>query len=128
MDEPRRSITRRALGSRGEEIAARFLSAAGYRILARNWRVGRYEIDIVARRGGDVVFVEVKTRRPGPQPAAESITPSQRRNIRHAAAAWIRSHPHLGSAFRFDLVAVTWPEGGPPRVEHIPAAFDAHGP
>jgi len=119
---------RRELGRRGEDLAASLLRGAGYRVLSRNWRAGRYEIDLVGSRGGEVVFVEVKTRRPGPQPASESVTPAQRRNIGRAAAAWMRMNPGVGRSFRFDLVAVTWPENGGPRVRYIPGAFDAHGP
>lgn len=119
---------RTTLGRRGEELAARLLRGAGYRIVSRNWRAGRYEIDLVGVRRSEVVFVEVKTRRPGPQAAAESVTPAQRRHIRRAAAAWMRQNPGLGDSFRFDLVAITWPEGAGPSVRYIPAAFDAHGP
>ncbi len=117
-----------ALGRRGEDLAARLLRGAGYRILSRNWRAGRYELDLVGALGDEVVFVEVKTRRPGPQCASEAVTPLQRLNIRRAAAAWMRAHPRVGGSFRFDLVAVTWPRSGGPRVEYIPGAFDAHGP
>lgn len=119
---------RQALGRRGEDLAARLLRGAGYRILSRNWRVGRYEIDLVGARGDEIVFVEVKTRRPGPQPASESVTPAQRRNIARAAAAWMRTNPRVGREFRFDLIAVTWPENGGPQVQYIPAAFDSQGP
>jgi len=119
--------SRAALGRRGEELAARLLARAGYRILARNWRTGRYEIDIVGLRLGVVAFVEVKSRRPGPQPASDSLTRAQRRRIGRAAAAWMRQNPGVGHSFRFDLVAVTWPRDGAPRVEHIADAFDAGG-
>ena len=127
-EQARPHSDRRELGRRGEDLAASLLRGAGYRVLSRNWRAGRYEIDLVGSRGGEVVFVEVKTRRPGPQPASESVTPAQRRNIGRAAAAWMRANPGVGRSFRFDLVAVTWPENGGPRVRYIPGAFDAHGP
>lgn len=95
----------------------------GFRILARNWRAGRLELDLVAERAGEVVFVEVKTRRPGPQPAREAMTWRQRRTLRRAAASWMREH-QMGRAFRFDLLAVTWPARGSPRIEHIPAVLE----
>jgi putative endonuclease len=123
-----RLLEREALGRRGEDLAAHLLRRTGYRILARNWRAGRYEIDLVGIRRGEVVFVEVKTRRPGPQSASEAVSPAQRRNIGRAAAAWMRKNPGVGSSFRFDLIAVTWPEGHGPRLNYIPGAFDAHGP
>lgn len=119
---------RKELGRRGEDLAASLLRGAGYRILSRNWRAGRYEIDLVAARDGEVVFIEVKTRRPGAQRASESVTTAQRRNIGRAAAAWMRANPREGLSFRFDLIAVTWPQNGGPRVRYIPGAFDAHGP
>ena len=117
----------RALGRRGEDVAADLLRRTGHRILARNWRSGRYEIDLVVMRRQEVAFVEVKTRRPGPQSPSESLTPTQRRNIRRAAAAWMRLNPGIGTSFRFDLAAVTWSEGERPRVRYIAGAFDADG-
>jgi putative endonuclease len=111
------------LGRSGEELAARFLEKAGYRVLARNWRAGHSEVDIVALHGGTVAFVEVKTRRPGPERPIESLTPRQRRTLRRAAEAWIHAHPGIGNEFRFDLIAVEVAEGRPPRVEHLANAF-----
>lgn len=111
------------LGRKGEELAVRFLEQAGYRVLARNWRAGRREVDIVALRQGTVAFVEVKTRRPGPERPIESLGPRQRRALRRAAEAWIHSHPGIGKEFRFDLIAVEAVEGGEPSVEHLTNAF-----
>ncbi len=101
----------------------RFLESAGYRTLARNWRAGRRELDIVALRDGIVAFVEVKTRMPGPEEPLESLTPRQRRGLRRAAEAWIHSHPGVGREFRFDLIAVQAGGGGTPRIEHVTNAF-----
>lgn len=75
-------------------------------ILDRNWRSGRCEIDLVAREGDVVAFVEVKARRPGPEDPLEAVRPDQRRRILRAARAWIHAHPGVGSRFRFDVVAV----------------------
>jgi len=116
------------LGRRGEELAAGLLRRDGYRILDRNWRAGRYEIDLIGIRRGEVVFVEVKTRRPGPQPVAECLTSAQRNHIGRAAAAWMRENPAVGRTFRFDVVAISWPARSPPRIRHIPGAFDSTGP
>ena len=116
------------LGRRGEDLAAGLLRRDGYRILARNWRAGRYEIDLIGIRSGEVVFVEVKTRRPGPQPVEECLTFSQRHHIGRAAGAWMRENPGVGRTFRFDVVAISWPARSSPRVRHIPGAFDANGP
>ncbi len=118
---------RAELGHLGEEIAVRSLCRKGYLILARNWRSGRNELDIVARQGPVVVFVEVKARRPGPQPAAQALTPRQRRRLARAARDWIGAHPLEGIEYRFDVVAVTVLPGKSPSVEHIPDAFHADG-
>lgn len=115
------------LGRLGEDAAIEHLRRSGYHILARNWRTGRSEIDVIASCGDEVVFVEVKTRRPGPQSPEEALTPAQRRRIMRAAASWMRTH-RLGRTFRFDLIAVTVSRAGRLRVRHIRAAFDAHGP
>ncbi len=111
------------LGRRGEELASRYLERVGHRVLDRNWRTGRRELDVVTLDGAMVVFVEVKTRRPGPERSVEALSPRQRRDLRRAAEAWIHSHPGVGAEFRFDLVAVEWEPGGSPRIDHIPNAF-----
>jgi putative endonuclease len=111
------------LARRGEDIAAGYLKSRGLEILARNWRTGHRELDIVALDGRVVAFVEVKTRRGGPQDPLEAITRAKRREVRRAAASWIRAHPRVGMEFRFDAVAVRFKEGRQPTVEHIPNAF-----
>jgi len=77
----------------------------------------------VARRGDLVVFVEVKTRRPGPQEPQDALTAAQRRRIRRAAERWIHAHPTIGREFRFDLVAVDVRGSAKPCVRHVEAAF-----
>ena len=111
-------------GRIGEEIAAAWLGRRGLRVIARNWRAGRGEIDIVASEGRTIVFVEVKTRRlgPGGRPG-EAVDRRKRRVLTRAAGAWIAAHPGTGGAFRFDVVEVTLAAGGPPLVDHWPDAF-----
>ncbi len=111
------------MGRSGERLARARLERDGYEILDRNWRSGRYELDLIVRREGVVAFVEVKTRVAGPQCAVDALAPAQRRRIRRAAESWIHAHRGVGREFRFDLVTVDVPHGGPPRVEHIPDAF-----
>lgn len=94
-------------------------------ILARNWRAGRRELDLVARDGDVVAFVEVKTRGPGPAAPLEAIDRAKRRDLRRAAEAWIHAHPGVGREFRFDAVGVRLAPGARPEVEHVPAAFFA---
>jgi uncharacterized protein (TIGR00252 family) len=88
-----RAMSGKPLGDRGEALAARHLAQAGWRILDRNFRVGRKEIDLVARRGEVVAFVEVKTRAGlGFGHPLEAITWRKRREIQQVAAAWIDRH------------------------------------
>lgn len=113
----------RRLAERGEEIAVQYLRALGLRILDRNWRSGRRELDVVAQEGDVVAFVEVKARRAGPQDPLEAIDRVKRREVRRAAAAWIRQHPGAGKEFRFDAVGVQFEDGRDPAVQHIRNAF-----
>lgn len=110
-------------GRRGEDAAAGYLRRAGWRILARNWRFGHKEIDVVAERAGVVAFVEVKSRkRDGLGHPLETITASKRRDLGTAARGWIARHGRPGQSYRFDAVyVVRGPRG---RVlEHVPDAW-----
>jgi putative endonuclease len=109
------------VGISAETRAAVYLMAKGYRILARRFRSPVGEVDIVARRGRVLAFVEVKARNRFDD-AAESLLPRQRHRIAAAAAAWLADHPdHAERHIRFDAVLVA--PGRLPR--HIPAAFEA---
>ena len=117
---PERQVAFR-LGLSAESRAAAYLIAKGYRIVARRWRSPAGEIDIVARRRGTLVFVEVKARE-RLDDAAEAVVMRQQRRIIAAAEAWLARHPDdANSAIRFDVVLVA-PKSLP---RHIPAAFDA---
>lgn len=108
------------VGLSAESRAAAYLIAKGYRIVARRFRSPVGEVDIVARRGRVLVFVEVKARNQLDD-AAESLLPRQQRRIAAAAAAWLAEHPDdIDSHIRFDAVLVA--PGRIPR--HIPAAFE----
>lgn len=111
------------LGRWGEDVAARHLERAGFRILDRNWRAGRLEIDLVVRDGGTIAFVEVKTRRPGPQHPAEAIDRRKRARLRKAAARWITTHAERAREYRFDVVSVSVGPNGRGTVRHDPGAF-----
>jgi putative endonuclease len=114
-------------GRAGEETAARHLEARGWRILARNWRAGHKEADVIVERDGIVAFVEVKTRRGRScGHPLESITPRKRREVEAVALEWLRTDgrglpgpPRI----RFDAVAVHLRPGREPRVEHLPDAW-----
>jgi putative endonuclease len=104
-------------------MAARFLERAGWTVTHRNFRMGRKEIDLVARRDGVVAFGEVKTRAgPGYGHPLEAITWKKRREIQQVAAAWIDRHGQDSDVYRFDAVAVTF-GGREPRVDHVEDAW-----
>ncbi len=114
------------LGDRGEAIAARYLRRRGYRIVGRGVRTGLGELDLVAVDGRTVVFVEVKTRQSGQQGhPAEAVDLAKQRRLTLLATAYLKNHGLLNHSARFDVVAVTWPDGRRPHVEHIRNAFDA---
>jgi putative endonuclease len=109
------------LGISAESRAATYLMAKGFRIVARRWKSSVGEIDIIARRGRLLAFVEVKARDRFDD-AAECFTVRQQRRIAAAAAAWLADHPDdADSDIRFDAMLVT--PGRLPR--HIPAAFES---
>ena len=118
---------RQSLGKIGEDLACRELERRGYAILARRYRRHGGEIDIVARDGATIVFVEVKAREDAAfgEPA-EAVTPLKQRRIVHAAMDFMVRHPRGECACRFDVVAVQV-NAGEPRVEVFPNAFDASG-
>lgn len=118
---------RRALGIAGEERAAAHLAARGYRILARNARAGRVELDLVAMRGRLLVIAEVKTRRSRSGGAPEeAVDHRKRERLVQGAAAWLAEHPRARVAqVRFDVVACEWDAGRGWSVRHLEGAFDA---
>ncbi|MBA4611828.1 YraN family protein [Stappia taiwanensis] len=92
------------LGLRAEARAALFLRLKGWRILARRYRAAGGEIDIIARRGRVIAFVEVKARAT-PQAALDAITPASQRRIAAAARMWQSGRTDLArSTLRFDAV------------------------
>ena len=110
------------LGKKGEEEAANFLTKKGFYIMHRNWRCGQLELDIVARDGDEIVFVEVKTRRNTyfgyPD---EAIDDRKIRRIVSAAGAYVRYYS-INLPIRYDVVSVIGME--PPfEIEHVPDAF-----
>ncbi len=117
----RRGAERR--GRRAETLAAWLLRAKGYRILARRYRVAVGEIDLIARRGRTIAFVEVKQRQSRAE-AAEAVTAAGRRRVARAASLWLAAHPAAAALdLRFDVIMCV-----PGRLpHHLPGAFDAGG-
>lgn len=125
----RRSVRTPPLGERGETAAAQALKRAGYRILERNRRLGRFEVDIIAAQGDTIVFVEVKTRMSSDDPFApeDNVGYTKRQHLRQAARHYQFEERNLeGRYFRFDIVSVVYPEGArKPKVEILENAFGA---
>jgi putative endonuclease len=117
---------RRTLGAAGEDAACAHLERRGYRILARNARADRVELDVVAERAGVLVFVEVKTRR-GDRcgAAAEAVDARKQARIARGAAAWLRASRRRVRRIRFDVITCEPAPRGGFRVTHWEAAFDA---
>jgi len=117
------------LGAQGEALAAEFLQDKGLRIVARGSRDRLGEIDLVALDGKTVVFVEVKTRRSGDAGhPADAVDARKQRKLTTLAVSYLKRHGLLGSAARFDVVAVIWGSGDEaPQVEHLRGAFSATG-
>jgi putative endonuclease len=111
-------------GKTGEEIAAAYLSRLGYEIVERNFRCPRGEIDIVARDGGTLVFIEVRSRRTDNYGSSlESVGYSKQKKLSLVAAYYLNSHGLYDIEARFDVVAVTFSPFRP-EVELVRDAFD----
>ena len=117
---------RRRLGAAGEAYAAVHLERRGYRIIDRNVRAGGVEIDLVARRARQIVFVEVKTRRGRRHGAPEEAVDARKRaRLVRGAAAWLRSHDVRPKRVRFDVIAVDVAPDGGFALRHLEGAFEA---
>lgn len=115
---------RRALGAAGEDLAAAWYEAEGYRVVARNWRCRDGELDLVVARPGVLVFCEVKTRRSdaygGP---AAAVTYVKQQRIRRLALQFLREQAVRAPSLRFDVAAVHTRRGHAPTIEVLEAAF-----
>ena len=113
------------LGLLGEELAFHFLSAQGYKILLKNYECLFGEIDLVAKEGGSLVFIEVKTRSSEAKGVpAESVTFQKRHQITKVAQYYIKRYGIKDVPCRFDVVSVSMPPGETPVIELIPNAFN----
>jgi putative endonuclease len=116
--------TRAQRGARGEELALEFLAQRGYRLVVRNHRCPRGEIDIVAWDGDVLCFVEVRARTPSRfGTALETIDARKMHRIVCAARDFLRSLPAPWPAMRFDAVGVQLTQ--PPSFELVQGAFEA---
>lgn len=117
-------ISKTRLGSKGEKMAAGFLKNKGMEILHQNFRYGHKEIDIIAKDGDTIAFVEVKTARSknfgSPE---ERVTPRKQKQLIEAANFFISKNQLDCEGFRFDVVAIDMKAG--PKILHIKNAFTA---
>lgn len=93
------------LGKWGEAVVADYLAERGYAIVERNWRLGKIEIDIIASKGAEIVFVEVKTRREPSANPFEALTPRKEQMLLRGANAYMQTCNSALSP-RIDVAAV----------------------
>ena len=120
----RREAPRNTLGDRGENVAARYLRNRGYKILLRNFRCDLGEIDIVARDGKTLVFVEVKTRTYDDPSPEDQVNAAKQHQLSKVAKFFLTRYGVPQPPARFDVVAVVWPNNHNPQIRHTPHAFE----
>ncbi|HCQ29389.1 MAG TPA: YraN family protein [Flavobacteriales bacterium] len=114
-------------GKKGEQVALKYLMHNGYRILATNWQYKKFEIDLIAQIGDELIFVEVKTRKNkffGE--AKDAVTPKKQQHLIEGAEHYMEQND-LDAEARFDVICVYYDINHPaePEVEHIVDAFGA---
>ena len=115
----------KTLGERGEAIAAAYLKGQKFTIIQQNFRCKAGEVDIIARDGKTLVFVEVKARRSlsfGPPQLA--VTPFKQRQVSKAALTWLAQHRLHEASARFDVIAIMLRDHEVPEIEHFRNAFE----
>jgi putative endonuclease len=113
------------LGQRGENLAAKHLRTLGFKIIERNFRCEVGEIDIVARDGKTLVFVEVKTRAYDDPMPEEQVNTEKRHQLTKAAKLYLARYGNIPPPARFDVVGIVWPAGREAQIRHTPNAFEA---
>lgn len=110
-------------GTRGERIAEEYLVTKGFAILHRNWRTRHKEIDLIARDGNELVFVEIKTRSGivfgFPE---EAVSAEKQAHVRAGAEIFMEKNPGFASA-RFDVISITLRNGAIEELLHLRDAF-----
>ncbi|HXE58210.1 MAG TPA: YraN family protein [Gemmatimonadales bacterium] len=119
---------RQLRGLAGERAAMAYLISCGWSIEAHRFRLGRHDIDLIARRGRVIAFVEVKTRRSAVfgEPV-EAVGRRKREAIARVAELWRLRYGRPDDEYRFDLVAVWEAAGGGTRIEHVADAWRGGG-
>jgi putative endonuclease len=112
------------LGRWGETQACRFLQGNGFTTIARNWRFGKGELDLVMADGPAIVFVEVKSRADEDfAPAKVSITTKKKQVLLRTAKCFLRKYNISDRPLRFDVVTVVLGDSGKPQIRHYRNAF-----
>jgi putative endonuclease len=113
------------LGKLGEELAVKKIRRLGYKKIIRNYRCSTGEVDLIARDGDTLVFIEIKTRKSGPVSyAKEAVNERKMRQVSKAALTYLKANNCYGVKARFDVVAISIRDDRPPEIEVIKNAFD----
>ena len=116
-------INRRSQGKAGEDIAANYLEREGLKILERNYRFERGEIDIIAEEGDELVFVEVKARRSTTfGTPEEAVTEEKQEQVHAVAEGYLFEHDIDNRSCRFDVVAIEF-RNNKADIRHLRDAF-----
>ncbi|MFO0712445.1 MAG: YraN family protein [Sandaracinus sp.] len=116
------SLSKISTGRQAEEAVTAWLEQRGYAIVGRNVRVGRLELDVVARRGRTFVVCEVRSRRGTFVDPAYAFDPRKRDRVRRAALTYWAMHGR-GAQLRLDAAAVSFDEAGVPRIDYFENVF-----
>ncbi len=120
--------TTTSVGRYGEDIAAAWLSEHGYVIIERNYRRRFGEVDIIAKQGEYLVFIEVKTRSSSRFGTPfDAVTVKKQQQLSRIADDYLLHHGQANTLCRFDVLAVSLESGKPPRVDIIVNAFEFQG-
>lgn len=120
----RPTATHLVTGLRGEDLAAQYLQEQGLVVLSKNWRCREGELDLVATDRRKLIVCEVKTRTSTNYGhPAEAVTAEKANRIRRLSRHWRTAHNVRWCQERFDIIAITWPPGDLPRLQHFKAAF-----
>ena len=107
------------IGADGETLVATYLQAQGVIVIDRNWRIREGEIDLIARDGEILIFVEVKSRTNSKfGHPLEAIGPAKAHRLQRLALAWISIHDQWGADYRIDCAAVLFRNGLKPSIDY----------
>lgn len=116
-----------SLGEKGEDLAAKWLKKRGYKLLHQNYRLAKDEADLIVidPDGKTIVIVEVKTRTSNEPSPESSINSKKQFYMSRLASRLSKRKEFIGKPFRFDAIAIVWPEGEEPQIKHYESAFDS---